>query len=148
MSLVRYEPWGLLNQLHGEIDRLFDTRLGKYGEENAQLATSDWVPAVDIKEEADRYVIHADVPGVNPKDIEVNMEDGVLSIKGQRSAETSEQREAYKRMERVRGSFFRRFSLPDTADAEAISAASRNGVLEIVIPKQEKLQPKRIPVES
>ena len=56
MSLVRYEPWGLLNQLHGEIDRLFDTRLSGYGEDKSQLATSDWVPAVDIREEADRYV--------------------------------------------------------------------------------------------
>jgi HSP20 family protein len=148
MSLVRYEPWGLLNQLHGEIDRLFDTRLGRYGEDSSQLATSDWVPAVDIREEADRYVIHADVPGVDPKDIEVHMEDGVLSIKGERQSESKEEREHYKRVERVRGSFFRRFSMPDTANAEAISAKSKDGVLEIVIPKQEKLQPKRIQVEN
>ncbi|HFD79368.1 MAG TPA: Hsp20/alpha crystallin family protein [Gammaproteobacteria bacterium] len=149
MSLVRYEPMSLLNQLHGEIDRLFDTRLGRYGDEGNQLAAaSDWVPAVDIKEEDDRYVIHADVPGVDPKDIEVSMEDGVLSIKGERQSENKEEREGYKRIERVRGSFFRRFSLPDTADAEAISAKSKDGVLEIVIPKQEKVQPKRIKVES
>jgi HSP20 family protein len=148
MSLVRYEPWGLLNQLHGEIDRLFDTRMGRYGEDGSQLATSDWVPAVDIREEADRYVIHADVPGVDPEDIEVHMEDGVLSIKGERQSESEEEREHYKRVERVRGSFFRRFSMPDTANAEAISAKSKDGVLEIVIPKQEKLQPKRIQVEN
>jgi HSP20 family protein len=148
MSLVRYEPWGLLNQLHGEIDRLFDTRLSGYGEDNSQLATSDWVPAVDIREEADRYVIHADVPGVDAKDIEVHMEDGVLSIKGERQSESKEEREHYKRVERVHGSFYRRFNMPDTANAEAVSAKSKDGVLEIVIPKQEKLQPKRIKVES
>ena len=148
MSLVRYEPWGLLNQLHGEIDRLFDTRLSGYGEDKSQLATSDWVPAVDIREEADRYVIHADVPGVDAKDIEVHMEDGVLSIKGERASESKEEREHYKRMERVHGSFYRRFNMPDTANAEAVSAKSKDGVLEIVIPKQEKLQPKRIKVES
>lgn len=148
MSLVRYEPWGLLNQLHGEIDRLFDARVPKYGDDRDQLAASDWVPAVDIREEQDRYVIHADVPGVKPEDIEVNMENGVLSIKGQRHSETTDEREGYKRVERVRGSFFRRFSMPDTADAEAISAKSRDGVLEIVIPKQAKVMPKRIKVEA
>ncbi|HHJ17426.1 MAG TPA: Hsp20/alpha crystallin family protein [Gammaproteobacteria bacterium] len=148
MSMVRYEPWGLLNQLHGEVDRLFNTRMGRYGDDGDQLATSDWVPAVDIKEEDDRFVIHADVPGVDPKDIEVNMEDGVLSIKGERQSETTDEREGYKRVERVRGSFFRRFSLPDTANADAISARSKNGVLEVVIPKQEKVLPKRIQVES
>ena len=148
MSMVRYEPWGLLNQLHGEVDRLFNTRMGRYGEDGDQLATSDWVPAVDIREEDDRFVIHADVPGVDPKDIEVNMEDGVLSIKGERQSEKTDEREGYKRVERVRGSFFRRFSLPDTANADAISARSKNGVLEVVIPKQEKVLPKRIQVES
>ena len=102
---------------------------------------------VDIKEEENRYVIHADVPGVDPADIEVNMENGVLSIKGERESESKEEREGYKRVERVRGSFFRRFNLPDTADAEAISAKSKDGVLEIVIPKQEKPQPKRIRIE-
>jgi HSP20 family protein len=148
MSLVRYEPWGLLNQLHGEIDRLFDSRLPKYGDDRDQLATSDWVPAVDIREEQDRYVIHADVPGVNPEDIELHMEDGVLSIKGDRQKESKDEREGYKRVERVRGSFYRRFSLPDTADAEAISARCKDGVLEIVIPKQAKVLPKRIKVQS
>ena len=149
MSLVRYEPWSLLNQLHGEVDRMFNTRLGRNGEDNEQLpGSSDWTPAVDIKEEESRYVIHADVPGVDPKDIEINMEDGVLSIKGERHSETTDEREGYKRVERVRGSFFRRFSMPDTADANAVTAKSKDGVLEIVIPKQERLQPKRIQVES
>jgi len=148
MSLVRYEPWGLLNQLHGEIDRLFDTRLGKYGEDSNQLATSDWVPAVDIKEEADRYVIHVDVPGVDPKNIEVHMEHGVLSIKGERESESKQEQENYKRVERVRGSFFRRFTMPDTVNSDSVSATSKNGVLEISVPKQEKPQPKRIKVES
>ena len=149
MSLVRYEPWSLLNQLHGEVDRMFNTRLGQNGEDGDQLlSSSDWTPAVDIKEEDNRYIIHADVPGVDPKDIEINMEDGVLSIKGERHSETTDQREGYKRVERVRGSFFRRFSMPDTADADAVTAKSKDGVLEIVIPKQEKLQPKRIRVEN
>ena len=144
MTLTRYEPWSLLDQMRREMERAMDTPTA----EGSSVATSDWVPAVDIREEADRYVIHADVPGVDPKDIEVHMEDGVLSIKGERASESKEEREHYKRVERVHGSFYRRFNMPDTANAEAISAKSRDGVLEIVIPKQEKLQPKRIKVES
>ncbi len=148
MSLVRYEPWSLLNQLHGEVDRMFNTRPRRNGKDNNPLQdASDWAPAVDIREEDSRYVIHADVPGVDPKDIEINLEDGVLSIKGERHSEVTDEREGYKRVERVRGSFFRRFSVPDTADADAVTAKSKDGVLEIVIPKQEKLQPKRIRVE-
>ncbi|GMQ87962.1 MAG: Hsp20/alpha crystallin family protein [Gammaproteobacteria bacterium] len=149
MSLVRYEPWSLFSQLHGEVDRLFNTRPGQNGEDNDHLLSgSDWTPAVDIREEDSRYIIHADVPGVDPKDIEINMEGGVLSIRGERRLETTDEREGYKRVERVRGSFFRRFSMPDTADADAVTARSKDGVLEIVIPKQEKVLPKRIQVES
>ncbi|WJW75821.1 Hsp20/alpha crystallin family protein [Thiohalobacter sp. IOR34] len=148
MSLVRYEPWSLLNQLHSEIDQLFDPRNRKLSSETSPVSTADWVPAVDIKEEPERFVIHADVPGVDPDAIEVSMENGVLTISGKREEEKKEEREGYKRIERVRGSFFRRFTLPDTADAEHISAKARNGVLEIVIPKHEKVQPRRIQVEG
>lgn len=148
MNMVRYEPWSLLNQLHNEIDQLFTPSRRRLGEDNANVATSDWAPAVDIKEEPERFVIHADIPGVDPKDIDVHMEDGILTIKGERQSENKEEREGYKRVERVRGSFYRRFSLPDTANAEAISAKCQHGVLELVIPKQEKVQPRRIQVNS
>ena len=148
MNVVRYEPWSLLNQLHNEIDQMVTPRRRRVNEEGASISASDWTPAVDIKEEVDRFVITADVPGVDPKDIEVHMENGILTIKGARLTESKEEREGYKRVERVRGSFYRRFSLPDTANAEAISAKSQHGVLEVVIPKQQKLQPRRIQVES
>ena len=146
MSVVRYEPWGLINQLHGEIDRLFDPRPSRHADRREQPAASDWVPAVDIREEQDRFVIHADVPGVKAEHIDVQMEKGVLTIKGQRESEAAEEREGYKRLERVRGSFLRRFSLPDSADAQSISASCKDGVLEIVIPKQAVVQPRRIKV--
>ena len=144
MALVRYEPWSMLDQLRREVDRLFETRLP--GEESAVV--SDWVPAVDIKEEPDRFVIRADVPGVDPKDIEVSMEKGVLTIKGEKESETKEEREGYKRIERSRGSFLRRFTLPETADPERVEASSRNGVLEIVIPKLAQVQPRKIEVKQ
>lgn len=143
MALMRYEPWSLLNQLSRELERLQD---GGSSEEPA--ITADWSPAVDIREEPDGYVLHADLPGVDPKDIEVNMENGVLTIRGERQHESKEEGKNYKRVERVRGTFFRRFALPDTADSDNISARCQNGVLEVRIPKQAKVQPRRISVES
>lgn len=145
MNVVRYEPWNLLSQL----DQLFaPPRRHVDKAAGTRAATGDWTPAVDIKEETERFVIHADIPGVDPKDIEVHMEDGVLTIKGQRHTETRDEREGYKRIERVRGSFYRRFSLPDTANAEGITATSQHGVLELIIPKQHKAQPRRIEVSG
>ena len=88
------------------------------------------------------------MPGVDPDEIEITMDQGVLTLKGERSEETEDEREAYKRVERVRGSFYRRFSLPDTADAELIEAEGKNGVLEITLPKHEKVQPRKIAVRS
>ena len=103
---------------------------------------------MDIKEETERFLIHADIPGVDPKDIEVHMENGVLTIQGRREKETREEREGFKRIERARGSFLRRFTLPDTADSEKITAKCNNGVLEVSIPKHNKVQPRKITVEG
>lgn len=146
MNMIRYEPWGLMNQLHSEMNRLFDRGPGADGD--GSLAATDWVPAVDIKEEAERFVIHADVPGVDPKNIEITMEDGTLTLKGERKEASREEHDGYRRVERVTGQFFRRFTLPDTADAEGVSARGNNGVLEISIPKHAKAQPRRITVKA
>jgi len=143
MAITRYEPWGLLNQLQRELNSSFEG-----DEKSGSIATAEWAPAVDIKEENDRFVLHADIPGVKPEDIDVSMEDGVLTIKGEKKSETKTEKEGYKRIERTSGSFYRRFSLPDTANSEAITAKSKHGVLEIVIPKQEAVQPKKISVTS
>lgn len=147
MAMTRYEPWNLMNQLHSEINRMFDHRLGRY-DEDGSVVTTDWVPAVDIKEESDRFVLHADLPGVDPKDIEVTMENGILTIRGQRHSETASESDGYHRVERISGQFHRRFSLPDTADSEGITARGNHGVLEITIPKQARTQPRKITVES
>ncbi len=144
MTLTRYEPWGLLDQMRREMERAMDTRTA----EESSVATSDWVPAVDIKEDADSFKIVADIPGVDPKDIEVHMENGILTIKGEKESEKKEEREGYKRVERTFGSFYRRFSLPDTANPEDISASSNHGVLEVRIGKQQQVQPRKIEVNS
>lgn len=138
--MTRYEPWSLLNQLQRELERSFEG--GRPGTDTA--ATAEWTPAVDIKEEADRYILWADLPGVSPEAIEIMMENGILTLKGERETEAKNRREGLKRVERVFGTFYRRFSLPDTADAEGISARSANGVLEISIPKKAAVQPKKI----
>lgn len=143
MALVRYEPWNLLNQLQRELERMHEGDA-----EGGSIATAQWAPAVDIKEESDRFVLHADIPGVKPEEIDVSMEDGVLTIKGEKESESKTEEKGYKRIERSYGSFYRRFSLPDTADPEGINAKSKNGVLEIVIPKREAVKPKKISVAS
>lgn len=147
MNMVRYEPWGVLRRFHDDINRVFDDGgLAGYEGDGTRISTSQWAPSVDIKEEQDRFVLLADLPGVEPKDIEITMDNGVLSVKGERTAEERDERNGYRRVERVHGSFHRRFSLPDTVDAERITANGKNGVLEITIPKQEKVQPRRIEV--
>jgi HSP20 family protein len=147
MTLVRYDPWSLLDRFQRELNQL---TLGSdiVENDNSNVVTSRWRPAVDIKEETDRFVIHADLPGVDPKDIDITMEGGMLTIKGERQSESREETDGYKRVERVAGTFYRRFSLPDTADADRIGAKGKNGVLEVIIPKQEKVQPRKITVNN
>ncbi len=129
MSLVRFEPWSLVDRMHRDSNR-------------------NWVPAVDIFEETERFVVRADVPGVNPADIEVNMDNGVLSVAGERHSEDRSEVDGVSRFERVSGRFQRRFTLPETADADGIKAKSSNGILEISIPKQATAQARRITVEA
>jgi HSP20 family protein len=141
MSLVRYEPYNLFDQFNSEISRL----LGNNRPINAAAAT-DWAPAVDIREDEDRYLLVADLPGVDRKDVDITVEDNTLTFKGERDTEKQESNAGYRRRERVHGEFLRQFTLPDSADKENIQATVTDGVLEITIPKQQKLQPKKITV--
>ena len=145
MSVVRYEPWSAFRKFHDEVNRLFDDR-GSSFNGAPRVAARAWTPAVDVREEDTQFVVTADVPGVDPKDIEVTVDNGVLSIKGERSHESKNERNGYKHVERAHGSFHRRFSLPESADAEAVKASGKNGVLEITIPKVAQVQPRRIEV--
>lgn len=107
---------------------------------------SGWAPRVDVREEDSRYVIFADVPGVNPADIDISMDKGVLTIKGERKSESASENGKLTRVERRYGSFQRSFALPDSADADAITATGKNGVLEIAIPKKAQAAPRKISV--
>ena len=145
MNIRRYEPWSLFDLMQRDMLPLVGRRTALTGADNT---VADWVPAVDIVEEKDRFVLHADVPGVDPAKIEVSMDAGVLSLSGERRSETSDEFEGFKRVERISGKFYRRFTLPETADAEGISAKTSNGVLEITIPKQPEVLARRITVEA
>jgi HSP20 family protein len=146
MKLAVYQPWGSLSRLHDELNRLFDLRTPFDGEEAAPV--NYWTPAVDVKEEADRFMVRADVPGVDPKDIEITLENGVLTIRGERKMEKKEEREGWSRVERVYGSFYRRMALPNTGDADGVKARTDQGVLEIEIPKKKETLPRKIPVSG
>lgn len=129
MSLVRFEPWSLVDRINRDSQR-------------------NWLPAVDIFEEKDRFVVRADVPGVDPADIEVHMDKGILTLSGERVSEDRSDVDGVSRYERAAGRFLRRFTLPETADADGIKAKSAHGILDISIPKQAAAEARRITVEA
>jgi len=144
MSLIRHNPWNLFDQLQHELNR--SQGYPAKSDDNGDVVTSDWAPAVDIKEEEKEFKLIADIPGVDPKNIEVHMENGILTIKGERESEKKTEREGYKRIEREHGVFYRRFTMPDSVNAEGIEAKCDNGVLTVSIPKQEAIQARKITV--
>lgn len=148
MNITRFEPWSLINLLYQDLDQIAGRRFGVAGSDHNGSSVADWIPAVDIVEEKDRYVLRADVPGVKPEDIDVNMENGILTVSGERHQESTEEAQGMRRVERVSGKFYRRFTLPDTADAEEISAKSANGILEVIIPKQPQVLARKITVKA
>lgn len=145
MKMTRYDPWRSMDDWRQEMDRVFHPLLQR-DDDTSRVVGGDWVPAVDIKDEDNRYVIRADIPGVKPEDIEVTMDNGVLTIRGERRFEETEEKENFKRIERSHGIFYRRFTLPEGADAEAIEATGKDGVLEVTIPKTAEKHSKRIEV--
>jgi HSP20 family protein len=142
MTVVRYEPWALVSRLQKEVDRLFGAPLSTAADSGA------WLPPVDIHEEANQFVLHVDLPGVDPKAVEITSDQGVLTIRGRRDDSHLQAREGYRRVERISGEFQRRFSLPETADAANTKAKFVNGVLQVAIPKVAQVQPLRIQVEA
>ena len=138
MNVAIREPWSLLNRLNRDLD-------GFLGAPSNSVA---FIPAVDVQEEKDRYVVLADLPGVKPEDIEVTAEKGILTLRGERKTEKRDNAEGYERIERVSGSFTRRFALPENVQGDAIKAKFTHGVLEVSIPKQPEVAAKRVVVEA
>ncbi len=133
------------NTLNRELSRFFDDR---YPFAASAFEDERWTPSVDVSETADGFRVVADVPGVDPSDMEISLHNGVLTIKGERSTTNDISEQNFTRRERTHGSFVRQFNLPDSADEETVSAKSVNGVLEITIPKAKKTQPISVKVEG
>jgi HSP20 family protein len=137
MNIAIREPWNLLSRFNRDLDGFLDSN----------AASVAFIPAVDVHEEKDRFVVKADLPGVKPDEIEVTAEKGILTLRGERKSDRTEQSEGYERIERVTGSFTRRFALPENVQADAIKAKFTHGVLEVSIPKQPVVPAKRVNVE-
>jgi HSP20 family protein len=134
-------------RLQDDINRLF----GNATENDSSSATAAWVPMVDIHEFTDRFELYVDLPGVDPRNLELTLDGGILTLAGERAEqEVSNKRGEVQalRVERGHGRFHRRFVLPDTVDGERVNATGKNGVLTVTIPKQEKSKPRRIQIEG
>ncbi len=142
MSVIRYQPMSLFDHFNNDINH----HLGNTHRKAAAGRKRAWAPAVDIHEEESRYLLIADIPGVDRENIEITLEDGVLTLKGERRGETETNDREYRRKERMHGTFMRQFTLPETVDTQNISATVKDGVLDVVIPKQAKPQPTRITI--
>lgn len=145
MTLVRWSPWRDIMSVQDEMNRLFNglaKRRGDYG------AGEEWVPAVDISETDEGFIVTADVPGITSEDIKITVSNNVLTLRGEKKNVREESKENFHRVERVYGSFERTFSLPSSVDSDNIRASYRNGVLEVKLPKSKEAKPQEIKIEG
>lgn len=146
-SLIRWDPFKEMAAMQERMNRLFDEIWGRPRRVEEDYISGSWLPAVDVKESKDALEISVELPGVDPKDVEVTVEGGVLSIRGSRKFEKAEEGETYHRVERSYGSFERTFTLPSNVNPDKISASYKLGVLHLTLPKREEAKPKAIPVK-
>jgi HSP20 family protein len=144
-TVMRQDPWGVMPRLQEEINRLF----GNTRETDSSSATANWIPPVDIHEYVDRFELYVDLPGIDPAEVELTLDGGVLTLSGDRREQLVTKNSddlQDRRIERGHGHFHRRFVLPDTVDGEKVNATGKNGVLTVTIPKQAKAMPRRIQI--
>jgi HSP20 family protein len=148
MARIRvWDPWRDFGSLQERINRMFDDTIRSAATGDEELATGAWSPAVDIHETDDSFVVSADLPGLKKDDIQINVEDNTLTIKGEKKFEEKVPRDKYIRVERSYGTFVRSFSLPQNVDSTKIKATFKDGVLDLTLPKREEARPKKIAVE-
>jgi HSP20 family protein len=143
--LVRWTPFTEMDRLSQAVNRLFDQ--GYEGSSTARGAQVAWSPAIDVTEDKDKIVLSADLPGLQEKDVDIQIEKDVLTLRGERSLDRATDGEHYRRFERVSGAFVRSFTLPPTIDAEHVAASLKDGVLTLTLPKKPEAQPKKISVK-
>jgi HSP20 family protein len=145
MALIRWEPARELQSIQQEMNRLFGTFLDP--QSGVEGGGPRWVPATDLVEEGDHYVLRADVPGVSEDEVKVELEDSVLTISGERKSDHGQRKNGYYRIERASGRFARSLTLPEGVDADSITARFENGVLEVSIPKPAERKPHRVAID-
>jgi len=147
MAIVRWEPFRDLVSIQDRMNRIFDEafRVRTGGEEDWALG-GNWAPAVDIYEHEGNIVLKAELPGIDPKDVDVRVENNVLTLRGERKVDSEVKREQYHRVERAYGSFTRSFTLPNVVDTEKIKAEYSDGVLRVTLPQREEVKPKQISI--
>jgi HSP20 family protein len=145
MTIVRWEPLRELNSLQSEMNRLFNTVFDSPPNGPGNVLRR-WMPAMDLAESGDHFVLRADLPGMSEEDVNIEFEDGTLTVSGERKAEHEEQEEGFHRVERSFGAFSRSLTLPQGIDPEAVTANFDRGVLEIRIPKPEQRKPRKIAI--
>jgi len=145
MAIVRSDPFRDLFALQDQLFRTFGSAYRNRGEEE-QAMTASWAPLVDVFEDADAITLKVEVPEVDAKDVDIQIEGNSLTLKGERKLENEEKRDGYHRIERTYGAFSRTFTLPNTVDVEHITAESRDGVLRVRLPKRAETKPRQIKV--
>jgi HSP20 family protein len=146
MTIVRWEPLREFTTLQNEMNRLFNTVFDTPTPGGNANTLRRWMPAMDLVESGDHFVLRADLPGLDQEDVKIEIEDTTLTISGERKAEHEEKEEGYYRLERAFGSFSRTLQLPKGIDPEGVSASFDRGVLEVRIPKPEERKPRRIEI--
>ena len=146
MAIVRWEPFRELATLQNEMNRLFNTAFDTPAGQGNGGTLRRWLPAMDLVETQDHFILRADLPGMSEEDVNVEVEDNVLTVSGERKAEHETAKEGYHRVERAFGSFSRSLTLPEGVDAEAVEASFDRGVLEVRIPKPEQRKPRKIAI--
>ncbi|CUQ67296.1 Hsp20/alpha crystallin family protein [Candidatus Nitrospira inopinata] len=147
MSLVRWDPFRELEDMSERLNRVFARPSVRATSTKEHLTVADWIPTVDISETDDEYLIKAELPEVKKEDVKVTVEDGVLTMHGERRQEKEEKGRKYHRVERSYGSFVRSFTLPESVDETGVKAEYKDGVLNLHLPKVEKVKPKAIEVK-
>ncbi|PZS08422.1 MAG: hypothetical protein DLM64_12530 [Solirubrobacterales bacterium] len=148
MALIRWEPARELNTIQSEMNRLFNNYFDTPAApgNGGAGALRRWMPAMDLVETEEEFVLRADLPGLSESDVNIELEDNVLTVSGERKAEHKERKEGYYRVERASGSFARTLTLPDGVDADAVNASFDRGVLEVRIPKPEQRKPRKVAI--
>ena len=148
MAIVRWEPFRELATLQSEVNRLFNSAFDTPapGGNGGTGAARRWMPAMDLVETGDHFVLRADLPGMTQDDVKLEVEDSVLTVSGERKAEHETKQEGFYRLERAFGAFSRSLTLPKGVNGEAVAASFVNGVLEVRIPKPEQAKPRRIEI--